>query len=128
MSAEAALRERFGGEIGVIASGDKLQKAPELESLLNPDLFLPHPLGDLMLRPPALAEEARCSIEELSMTHADAPSGMVTISIGVESRVPQPGQKSACLVEAADRAHYDAKRRGRNAVVAHASLLLSAAS
>ena len=36
----------------------------------------------------ALAEEARCSIEELSMTHADAPSGMVTISIGVESRVP----------------------------------------
>ena len=41
----------------------------------------------------ALAEEARRSIEELSMTHADAPSGMVTISIGVESRVPQPGQK-----------------------------------
>ena len=76
----------------------------------------------------ALAEEARCSIEELSMTHADAPCGMVTISIGVESRVPQPGQKSACLVEAADRALYDAKRRGRNAVVAQASLLLSAAS
>jgi diguanylate cyclase (GGDEF)-like protein len=76
----------------------------------------------------ALAEEARCSIEELSMTRADAPCGMVTISIGVESRVPQPGQKSACLVEAADRALYDAKRRGRNAVVAHASLLLSAAS
>jgi diguanylate cyclase (GGDEF)-like protein len=76
----------------------------------------------------ALAEEARRSIEGLSMTHADAPCGMVTISIGVESCVPQGGQRAACLIEAADRALYDAKRRGRNAVVAHASLLLSAAS
>jgi diguanylate cyclase (GGDEF)-like protein len=75
-----------------------------------------------------LAEEARRSIEDLAMTHADAPCGMVTISIGVESCVPQGGQTAACLIEAADRALYDAKRRGRNAVVAHASLLLSAAS
>jgi diguanylate cyclase (GGDEF)-like protein len=76
----------------------------------------------------ALAEEARRSIEELAMAHADAPSGMVTISIGVESCVPRGGQTTACLIEAADRALYDAKRRGRNAVVAHSSLLLSTAS
>ena len=76
----------------------------------------------------ALAEEARRSIEELLMTHADSPFGIVTISIGVESRVPEPGQSAACLVEAADRALYDAKRRGRNTVITHSSLLLSAAS
>jgi len=75
-----------------------------------------------------LAEDARRSIEELLITHADSPSGIVTISIGVESRVPEPGQSDASLLEAADRALYDAKRRGRNTVVAHSPLLLSAAS
>jgi diguanylate cyclase (GGDEF)-like protein len=75
-----------------------------------------------------LAEDARRSIEELLMTHADSPSGIVTISIGVESRVPESGQSVATLVEAADRALYDAKRRGRNTVIAHSPLLLSTAS
>ena len=89
-------------------------------ALLLPGLDIEHAV--------ALAEEARRSIEELLMTHADSPCGIVTISIGVESRVPEPGQSAACLVEAADRALYDAKRRGRNTVITHSSLLLSAAS
>jgi diguanylate cyclase (GGDEF)-like protein len=89
-------------------------------ALLLPGLDIEHAV--------ALAEEARRSIEELLMTHADSPCGIVTISIGVESRVPELGQSAACLVEAADRALYDAKRRGRNTVITHSSLLLSAAS
>jgi diguanylate cyclase (GGDEF)-like protein len=89
-------------------------------ALLLPGLDIEHAV--------ALAEEARRSIEELLMTHADSPCGIVTISIGVESRVPDPGQSAACLVEVADRALYDAKRRGRNTVITHSSLLLSAAS
>jgi diguanylate cyclase (GGDEF)-like protein len=49
-------------------------------ALLLPGLDIEHAV--------ALAEEARRSIEELLMTHADSPCGIVTISIGVESRVP----------------------------------------
>ena len=78
-------------------------------------------------RATALAEEARKAIEDLLITHAEAACGLVTISIGVESLVPENGRPAADLVEAADNALYAAKRRGRNMVVAHAPVLLSMA-
>ena len=102
---EAVLVARYGGE--------------EF-ALLLPGLDL--------TRAAALAEEARKSIEDLLITHAEAPCGLVTISIGVESMVPEKGQPAADLVEAADNALYAAKRRGRNTVVARAPVLLSMAS
>jgi diguanylate cyclase (GGDEF)-like protein len=76
----------------------------------------------------SLAEEARRAIEDLLINLSESPCGHVTVSIGVESMVPESYQTSADLVEAADRALYDAKRRGRNKVVTHAAILLSAAS
>jgi diguanylate cyclase (GGDEF)-like protein len=78
-------------------------------------------------RTAALAEEARKAIEDLLIAHAEAPCGLVTISIGVESLVPNQKQPAADLVEAADRALYTAERRGRNMVVAHIAMPLSAA-
>jgi diguanylate cyclase (GGDEF)-like protein len=102
---EAVLVARYGGE--------------EF-ALLLPGLGL--------ARAAALAEEARKSIEDLMITHAEAPRGLVTISIGVNSLVPCKGQPAADLVETTDSALYAAKRRGRNTVVAAAETLLSMAS
>jgi diguanylate cyclase (GGDEF)-like protein len=76
----------------------------------------------------ALAEEARKSIEDLLITHAESPCGHVTISIGVHAMVPEKFHKAADLLEAADGALYEAKRHGRNMVVAHAPMELRAAS
>jgi diguanylate cyclase (GGDEF)-like protein len=102
---QAALVARYGGEeFALLLPGLELKRAA------------------------ALAEEARRAIEDLLIVHAEAPCGLVTISIGVESLVPQADQSPAELVEAADRALYAAKRRGRNTVVAHVPVLLSAAS
>jgi diguanylate cyclase (GGDEF)-like protein len=102
---EAVLVARYGGEeFALLLPGLNLTRATEL------------------------AEEARKSIEDLLITHAEAPCGVVTISIGVESLVPEKGQTAAILVEAADSALYAAKRGGRNKVVAGAPVLLSMAS
>ncbi len=102
---EAVLVARYGGE--------------EF-ALLLPGLDL--------ARAAALAEEARKSIEDLLITHAEAPCGLVSISIGVESLIPDKSGTASDLVEAADNALYAAKRNGRNTVVAHAAALFRLAS
>ncbi len=79
-------------------------------------------------RAAALADEARKAVEDLQINHSQSPCGYVTVSIGVESMVPSQFQTAADLVEAADNALYDAKRRGRNNVVAYAPTLLRVAS
>jgi diguanylate cyclase (GGDEF)-like protein len=69
-----------------------------------------------------IAENLRAAIEALDLTHAAAPSGHVTVSVGVASLRAQPSDSSQILIEAADAALYGAKRRGRNTVVGHAAI------
>lgn len=66
----------------------------------------------------AAMERIRAAVQALGLPHAKAKvAGVVTISIGVASCVPQQGQSSASLVQAADAAMYQAKNQGRNKVV-----------
>jgi diguanylate cyclase (GGDEF)-like protein len=76
----------------------------------------------------AIAERLRRAVENLCIAHASSPSGQVTISIGVASMVPGLNEDAEALVETADAGLYSAKRRGRNAVVAHGPVTLAVAS
>jgi diguanylate cyclase (GGDEF)-like protein len=75
----------------------------------------------------ALGEVVRKAVEELRIVHAEAARGTITVSVGVASLVPDGEQCAADLLEAADRALYIAKRRGRNTVVVHAPTPMLAA-
>jgi diguanylate cyclase (GGDEF)-like protein len=92
------LAARFGGE--------------EL-ALLLPGRELPEAL--------ALAEELRKRVEAAAMAHPDSTvADHVTISIGVAIARPAADSEPESLIEAADRALYEAKASGRNCVVGRA--------
>ena len=67
----------------------------------------------------SLAESFPGIIEALNLPHAASPVGpWVTISVGGASAVPLR-QKFSTLIEAADKALYEAKRAGRNRAIVH---------
>jgi len=66
----------------------------------------------------ALVETIRRAVQAEGLKHTDQSlSGVVTISIGITARIPQPGFDAEGLLREADAALYAAKRHGRNRVV-----------
>ena len=75
-----------------------------------------------------VAERLREGIEKLRITHENSPRGLITISVGAASAVPAAGESAQELLKRADDALYEAKRRGRNTVVANGHALWAEAS
>lgn len=74
-----------------------------------------------------LAERIRLAVEGLAVPHVEAPSGVVTISIGLASLVPDRSGRTETLMAAADAALY-ASKHDRNTVTAYAPVMLAEAS
>ena len=65
-----------------------------------------------------VAEGIRRAIADLLIVHTHGSGGHVTISIGVAAALPGFDDPAAALVKEADEALHEAKRSGRNGVVA----------
>jgi diguanylate cyclase (GGDEF)-like protein len=65
-----------------------------------------------------VAERVQKDFDTLDLKHEYNESfGRVTVSMGVVTTIPQPGDEPEMLVNLADRFMYEAKRSGRNRIV-----------
>ena len=63
-----------------------------------------------------IAKEICAALHHRSLAHESSPFGVVTISAGCATIVPQLGTRGSDLIEIADATMYQAKRQGRNRV------------
>lgn len=72
----------------------------------------------------SIAETCRTCVESLKIPHKHSQvSGVVTLSAGVATMIPDDGTSRRALLEAADTALYQAKRQGRNRVALETAAL-----
>ena len=110
-SAGDAVLRRVGAVLRAhVRSGD-------LEARIGGEEFALGCFGSPLEETRQLAERLRREIEQMDLTHDGRPLA-VTLSFGVTERAP--GQTAEQMFDDADRALYEAKRGGRNRVVAHA--------
>ncbi len=64
-----------------------------------------------------VARQIQHAMQSLALPHEGAPFGIVTVSFGVATVVPERDQAPEELVRRADRAMYQAKQSGRNCIV-----------
>lgn len=63
------------------------------------------------------AEQIRQQVHDLELVHDNRPLGSITLSIGI-AVYPENGMKGEDVIQAADKALYQAKETGRNKVSA----------
>lgn len=69
----------------------------------------------------AIARQLCAAVAQLAIPHATSNTGPhVSLSVGVACMVPRHQQSAEVLIEAADKALYQAKTSGRSRVVSHA--------
>ena len=74
--------------------------------------------GTELVQAATVAEACRASVESLKIPHNHSTvSNVVTVSAGVAAMIPDSDTSRRALIEAADKALYQAKRDGRNLVV-----------
>jgi diguanylate cyclase (GGDEF)-like protein len=64
-----------------------------------------------------IAERVRAAVANLQLTHRGSELGVVSISVGVASRIPHRADTPERLLASADAALYQAKAKGRNRVI-----------
>ncbi|MBV8566226.1 MAG: diguanylate cyclase [Methylobacteriaceae bacterium] len=98
--------------------GDSFKRSTDLAARYGGEEFV----VILPETPPAdteyLARKLCMAVQDLHLPHAASNvAGHVTISVGGATTVPDRGQSFFLLVDAADKALYEAKRAGRNCAV-----------
>ncbi|MBS0345306.1 MAG: sensor domain-containing diguanylate cyclase [Proteobacteria bacterium] len=78
-------------------------------------LVLPETPADAALQ---IAEKCRQLVVDLQLPHAMSPTGIVSISVGLCTMVPDITGDHVAMIERADEKLYRAKRNGRNCVCA----------
>lgn len=66
-----------------------------------------------------LAHDVCAMVCNRQLPHSGNPTGIVTVSAGSATLIPQLGQPAAALIDCADQALYQAKRSGRNRACAY---------